>query len=121
MKINKEDLKDYVGKKITCTESKISQEVYFIPDYVGSAYMIGRAKSKTLEDLVETYYSLGPIYSWETYEEPKKKVKMWQALLKTDSGEFYSSSKYYSSLEAAKLKSDDVVSLLPHTEIEVEI
>lgn len=55
-------------------------------------------------------------------EQPKKKVKMWQALMRSDLGSFTSSDYYFTSEEKAKIAlGKSFVMLLPHTEIEVEV
>ena len=60
-------------------------------------------------------------------EEPKKKVKLYQALLYSIPGYFYfNSDMYYPDLNTVLIRykyntSYKVIKLLPHTEIEVEI
>ncbi len=112
MKIKKETLKNYVGKKIR-------GENWASGSYVELSAV---GKSKILCFLLDgTETSLVIVLDWETYEEPKQKVKMWQALYV--SGDTHSSSlKYYASKsDAIKDHKGYFIQLLPHTEIEVEV
>ena len=73
-----------------------------------------------------------PNFNWDANnysikEEPKKKVKLYQALLYSIPGYFYfNSDMYYPDLNTVLIRykyntSYKVIKLLPHTEIEVEI
>ena len=72
-----------------------------------------------------------PNFNWENNdyrikEEPKKKVKLYQVLLRyKDTISYLNSNSYYKSLEEAnnayKNINVNVIKLLPYTEIEVEI
>ena len=116
MRIEKSDLKNYVGKKIRL--SYWDREKVFTPNFVGKTLMVGDTGLSN-----ETFYALESCQGyWETYNEPKHQVKMWQALIKNDNESFYSTVKYYASLKSARdHSSDNVIMLLPHTEIEVEV
>lgn len=112
MKIEKEDLKNYVGKKI---KAKSWNDAFIIPKYVGDRYLIHNS-SNLGEDW---FHHLNE--DWETYEEPKQKVKMWQALVKYE-GKYSLSEYFYKDAKDAQGKfNDHFIKLLPHTEIEVEV
>lgn len=55
--------------------------------------------------------------------EEKKKIKMWLVLIQNYSGQYFSSSMYYTSIEQAEKDYKNFykpIKLLLHTEIEVE-
>lgn len=112
MKIEKSDLKNYVGKKIR-------GENWASGSYVELS-AVGKSKILCfLLDGTETSFVID--LDWETYEEPKQKVKMWQALLQYQ-GEYSLSEYFYQDAQEAKVKfNDHFIKLIPHTEIEVEV
>ncbi len=115
MKIPKEDLKNYVGKKIHNPNTGSSDCGYL--RYVGNIclFLVNDEGLEFIRSVNST---------WETYEEPLQKVKMWQALVKDYNGDFIASRCFYASAEAAKLKmigDNEFIKLLHHTEIEVEV
>jgi hypothetical protein len=60
---------------------------------------------------------------WITYAPPKKKVKMWQWLIKDAEG-YHPTERYYTAEDIEPLREStilEVIQHLPHTEIEVEI
>ena len=67
MKIKPEDLKNYIGKKIRHCRL----------GYVVTVIALGSKRLFT-SDGNDDYVSEIADEVWETYEEPKKKVKMWQ-------------------------------------------
>ncbi len=112
MKIAKENLKNYVGKKIKIEDWV--DEAYFILKFIGEHFLFG-VDSCGNEDTYKK--SCG----WETYEEPKQQVKMWQALVKYE-GKYSLSEYFYKDAKDAQGKfNDHFIKLLPHTEIEVEV
>ncbi len=116
MKIPKEDLKNYVGKKIR-SERWISGD-YLTLNYVGDYYMVGKIQSGT-----EDAFTINE-RDWYPYEEPKQKVKMWQALVILSNGQHSSTNAFYKSVDHYDSFNGHVgkfIKLLPHTEIEVEV
>lgn len=114
MKIKPEDLKNYVGKKIKHPMWDIDR--YLIVTAIGHTKFLGlNADGK------ESFYEIEG--TWETYEEPKQKVKKWQALYERD-GVHYSTEQFYISDEEARfnfMRPVNFIKLLPHTEIEVDL
>ena len=71
--------------------------------------------------------SLTPIWDWSNKnyrikEEPKKKVKLYQAVCLDNFGNYIITSRFYPSTKEAQdfLTLFKVIKLLPHTMIEVE-
>lgn len=79
MRIKPEDLKNYIGKKIVHPNYR----------FVVTLLAVGNRKIFVKDACNDegTYYISE--YLWETYEEPKKKVKMWQWIYKDWKGLYY--------------------------------
>lgn len=114
MKIPKEDLKNYVGKKIK--NVLWDKDSYIVVTFVGNRHVVGIGN----EDIEHSYFI--NTTHWETYEQPKQKVKMWQALASGKFGSVFITSELYVSEEHARKEwPNTFIKLLPHTEIEVEV
>lgn len=113
MRIKKSDLKNYVGKKIRQSDWRNNCFITLLA--------IGNTGVYACDE--NEYESVYGGFDWETYEEPKKKVKMWQALVKNIQGDYLSTRDFYANEEAARADSlgTTFIKLLPHTEIEVEV
>lgn len=70
-----------------------------------------------------------PLWNWIVFEyrivivqEPKKKVKMWQALARDANGILFATGSYFKDIDEARrlFRRLEVIRLLPHTGIEVE-
>lgn len=115
MKIKPEDLKNYIGKKIRHCRL----------GYVVTVIALGSKRLFT-SDGNDDYISEIADEVWETYEEPKKKVKMWLWIYKTNAKHqekyAYITSRFYKSEQDAKEAhlGDIVIQRADWTEIEVE-
>lgn len=113
MKIKPEDLKNYIGKKIVHPNYRFLVTLLAVGDrkiFVKDAW-----------NDEGTYYISE--YLWETYEELKKKVKMWQWLIKAPDGKYYESYDFHATEHDVKIKNQasQVIRKLDWTEIEVEV
>jgi len=129
MKIKPEDLKNYIGKKIRLNTWKENE--FFILNAVGEQKMLGLMGNDKDEKVVyKNENDQGELrfrYFWETYEEPKKKVKMWKWIVRQASDDMIAMTSYfYSSEENAKKHFNELklffnpVQRADWTEIEVE-
>ncbi|WP_438979943.1 hypothetical protein [Polynucleobacter sp.] len=120
MKIEPENLKNYVGKKIRW--STWDKDTYFILTAVGEHRVLLK-DANGYESATDIGYPSADIF-WETYEEPKQKVKKWQALVILSNGQHSSTNAFYKSVDNYDSFDGHVgkfIKLLPHTEIEVDL
>lgn len=112
MRIKPEDLKNYIGKKIRC-DCGFDEGTYIVLLAVGDDQLFAKTISGR-----ETTWSINQGV-WETYEEPKKKVKMWLWICRNN-GEYALTYRFYSDIESASKDYSGVVLKAPWSEIEVD-
>jgi len=67
-----------------------------------------------------TLFQLFSQDDWFPYQEPKKKVKMWQWVIKNYQGEYYVPNRFMTEEKARKDHGSEIFKKLDYTEIEAD-